>query len=771
MKNRVFASVIFFMSFVFFSCSDFAFNSSTGKISIPNLPYGISKQETTAPLEEPFVEPVQVSYVFYLMLESNQDSEKREIKAYSADSVLVEDLNPGMWTVTVAATVEEYEERLQHLVEELGSSIYEIGNSKTDFSFCIGQTEVEVKPGEVADAVLKLQRILVAAQRIAGIKVDFDGSDIEAITIDNFDDVKSKCISAKLIIENYVGEKLESTDYDEIPFEDLEISELSERDVGYVPVTVSYQLESDYYSETVKVPVTFIYPVPEFDTIGLDTSFSLEDSDEAILIGDPFRREYSDILVSYYDEEAVESEEIVLVLEPESVTWYKDGEIFRKAVAQESEEGKVLDCNLVVGTEIEGTSVYSCVVDCNLIAKSTPEVLDFITPLTAQLTSPEYTVEVKKGEEPIEETVYYITFETDGGSEMPVYSYVAGQYVDINDFVPTKEGYVFVGWTFEDKLIDTIPEGNITLKASWSALAYQVIFEVNGGTLGEISPSYMYTYGEEFTIPVPTRAGYKFLYWITEDEEIVETSADIPLAEPYQTVKLTAVWEANKYTLTFVTKIEDVELDPIEFTYGEIIELPKIEKAGYEFQGWYEESAPNTIVSGGTLDRDYDLIAKWNPITFTVIFDLNGGEGESSISYTYDDELPTLEDFEPTKEGYVFKGWTRDGKEISALDKSGSYTVTAVWEKTSGIIVSFEIPSDPGKITITPKQDEDFVTFTADISGENLVWFVNGERADENTNVFEFSCSEAGVYNIYCIQLDASGDVVAGGSLIITVTK
>ena len=75
-------------------------------------------------------------------------------------------------------------------------------------------------------------------------------------------------------------------------------------------------------------------------------------------------------------------------------------------------------------------------------------------------------------------------------------------------------------------------------------------------------------------------------------------------------------------------------------------------KTGYNFLGWYNQrnsgtkiTEGSTVVNSGTpnfsdkLDRDVDIYAHWDPITYTVIYDGNGATSGSTASstHTYDE--------------------------------------------------------------------------------------------------------------------------------------
>ena len=93
----------------------------------------------------------------------------------------------------------------------------------------------------------------------------------------------------------------------------------------------------------------------------------------------------------------------------------------------------------------------------------------------------------------------------------------------------TREGYTFKGW--DKEIPETMPAGNITVKAQWEINQYTIAFDTNGGS--EIAPITQ-DYGTEITAPDnPTRKGYTFKGW---DKEIPETM-------PAENITITARWK------------------------------------------------------------------------------------------------------------------------------------------------------------------------------------------------------------------------------------
>ena len=94
---------------------------------------------------------------------------------------------------------------------------------------------------------------------------------------------------------------------------------------------------------------------------------------------------------------------------------------------------------------------------------------------------------------------------------------------------PTRKGYTFKGW--DKEIPETMPAGNITVKAQWEINQYTITFDTNGGS--DIAPITQ-AYGTEITAPDnPTRKGYTFKGW---DKEIPETM-------PAENITITARWK------------------------------------------------------------------------------------------------------------------------------------------------------------------------------------------------------------------------------------
>ena len=228
----------------------------------------------------------------------------------------------------------------------------------------------------------------------------------------------------------------------------------------------------------------------------------------------------------------------------------------------------------------------------------------------------------------------------------------------------TRVGYTQVGWSTVDggekvydfKDIYTKNEA-LTLYPVWNTNKYTITFDTNGGS--EIAPITQ-DYGTEITAPDnPTRKGYTFKGW---DKEIPKTM-------PAENITVKAQWEINQYTITFDTN-GGSEIAPITQDYGTEITAPdKPTRKGYTFKGWDKE-IPETMPA-----ENITVKAQWEINQYTITFDTNGGSEIAPITQDYGTEITAPDN--PTRKGYIFKGWD---KEIPEAMPAENMTVKAQWE-------------------------------------------------------------------------------------------
>ena len=168
---------------------------------------------------------------------------------------------------------------------------------------------------------------------------------------------------------------------------------------------------------------------------------------------------------------------------------------------------------------------------------------------------------------------------------------------------PIREGHNFRGW-YTDAACkpeqkwdfdDPIP-GNMTLYAGWDILSYVIRVKFANGEPDSIINQ---NYDTAITVPDdPTREGYTFIGWDTP----------FPKKMPAKIMEITALWQINRYKITFDTD-GGSEIDSIEQDYDtEITAHDAPTKEGYTFIGW------DTTVPKKMPAKDMTVKARWKDI-------------------------------------------------------------------------------------------------------------------------------------------------------------
>lgn len=211
---------------------------------------------------------------------------------------------------------------------------------------------------------------------------------------------------------------------------------------------------------------------------------------------------------------------------------------------------------------------------------------------------------------------------------------------------PTKEGYTFSGWS---EIPETMPAHDVTITGSFVPNKYQLTYKVDG----EVYKSYNIEYGAIITPePAPTKEGYTFSGW-----------SEIPATMPDHDVTVTGTFTINKYKLTY--KVDGELYKSYEIEYGATITPePAPNKDGYTFSGWSwiptKMPAENITVIGSFSINKYKL-------TYLV-------DGEVYKSYDVEYGATISPEPSPTKDGYIFSGWSDIPTTMPAHDVTVSGT-------------------------------------------------------------------------------------------------
>ncbi|MCR5100356.1 MAG: InlB B-repeat-containing protein [Butyrivibrio sp.] len=308
-------------------------------------------------------------------------------------------------------------------------------------------------------------------------------------------------------------------------------------------------------------------------------------------------------------------------------------------------------------------------------------------------------------------------------------------------------GYDLVGWYDNPELIGTTIEtlpaytsGDYTFYAQWKNKNYNLKYDLDGGTCESVLPD-MYTYGTKYVLPTESemkRDGYTFVEW---QNSLGEKITEIKESD-YGAKKLTAIWSANHYTISYNNNMEDVNINGSivrEYYSGTNIDLHSLEKRGYEFLGWYDNErfvGEPVVAIVEEMFGDKNFYGKWKAKTYKINYNLNGGTWKSNVtpieSYTFGNAVSLQTDV--TREGYTFAGWALDNETvIDEIDDDdiGDFNFTAQWTANKYKISYDEVLSDVSYIDTIFKEftyDKAVVFHKLEKTGYEFEgWLLNGE--------------------------------------------
>ncbi len=282
---------------------------------------------------------------------------------------------------------------------------------------------------------------------------------------------------------------------------------------------------------------------------------------------------------------------------------------------------------------------------------------------------------------------------------------------------PSRTGYTLSSWVDADgnEVTDGkwTTAGDVTLYADWSANSY-VITYMDGDT---VLKTQTVIYGEYTTLYTPSKMGYTFSQWLDAEDNMVNDGTWTVAND----VALTANWSANNYTVTYVfedsTKTQTV-------TYDEHTTLLRPSRTGYTLSPWVDTDGNEVTDGRWTTASDVTLYADWEPVTYTVHYDPNGGTGSSPDTEHIYDLSAALGESSLTRVGYTHSGWNTKpdgsgtdytvGEAIINLTIADGDTVTlyAQWSANS-YTVTYDLNESSIKTTPSISNASDSVSFGA----------------------------------------------------------
>ena len=283
----------------------------------------------------------------------------------------------------------------------------------------------------------------------------------------------------------------------------------------------------------------------------------------------------------------------------------------------------------------------------------------------------------------------------------------------------SRNGYEFVCWntasdgTGKDYNPYDFYEENADLQlyAKWRIINYSMEYNLNGGELptgkGNLSEYTVET--SDIVLENPTRCGYEFVGWKFWDDSDVSASTNFSIKKGTTgNLSIVAVWKAlDSYTVSYDAN-GGTETSETQHKYkGESLTISSgedLERTGYTFVCWNTEKNgmgidynPNDSYRA---DADLRLYAKWNPVKYSIQYDLNGGTIQNDANpkeYTIETDTFTLLNPDE-REGYRFLGWKESGyadesvSENISIEKGSTENkfFIAMWKQLNKCTITFD---------------------------------------------------------------------------------
>ena len=409
---------------------------------------------------------------------------------------------------------------------------------------------------------------------------------------------------------------------------------------------------------------------------------------------------------------------------------------------------------------------------------------------------------------------YTVTFNANGGSgTMSPQTFTVGVAQALSTCTFTRNDHTFDGWATSQSGNVAYTDGQsvsnlasagetFTLYAHWRENAapvttYTVTFNANGGEGTMTAQTFTVGVAQNLSTCNFTREGYTFDGWATTQggAKVYDNGASVTdLASAGETTTLYAHWTPNTYTVTLNRQEGSGGTESVNATYDAAMpDITVPTREGYTFGGYFTGtngegtqyySADGSSTHEWDIADDGTLLAKWTPITYTVTFNANGGQGDQMPNQTFTyDETHHLNPCGYSRNGFTFDGWATteggnvaytDGQEVSNLTTTAGATITLyahwtpiIYTVTSGM--SGEWTAGTYNVTSNVTIDGG-VTITGDVilninSGCTLT--INYINADQGSLTFNGPGTLSVADNIMANSFNMTGGTINVNSIYI----
>lgn len=280
---------------------------------------------------------------------------------------------------------------------------------------------------------------------------------------------------------------------------------------------------------------------------------------------------------------------------------------------------------------------------------------------------------------------------------------------------PTKENYTFAGWYNGNEKFDftTVPTGDVTLTAKWTANDYYVSFVTEHG---DPPTSQNVKYNGTAKDPGKLSAeGYTFDGWYAD--AAYNTEFDFTQSIKHNTT-VYAKWTAKNYEVSFITEHGKTPTSQNVKYNGTADDPGNLTADGYTFIGWYADDARTKEFDfTQSIKHNTTIYAKWEknapvlPDTYELNVsgafvyvdgvDVTAPAGDTSLPLEKDASVRLVADPDRMPSGMVFDRWTILNGALNADDAEKFETGRTLEE------FAFTMPAEPLSIEATPRMQEE----------------------------------------------------------------
>lgn len=298
-------------------------------------------------------------------------------------------------------------------------------------------------------------------------------------------------------------------------------------------------------------------------------------------------------------------------------------------------------------------------------------------------------------------------------------------------FVKEEQGYKIAGFStsiggktkYKTSSKPNLKGGEeLTLYIKWSEVSYKISYDLKGGKSTKASKKNptKYTVSKGvINLAEPQKTGYVFAGWVDEEGNVCEF---VDSASLHRNIKYTATWTPITYRVTFMPDdekgvvITDTDKATVVLDYSQKVDFKVLTEACTQIS----DEAPSNAVKGWsstkggkakyTLTKEYSALTSeagkeivLYPVTGNRVYNITYNLGDNAdypavnknpVRYEYS-KSKAVSIKNPTRKGYVFKGWSLTEGDTEAYNTSkkqivkgasGDITLSAEW-KSVGYIV------------------------------------------------------------------------------------